>query len=250
MKRLRWLLLALYVTLIALLTAVVVSGGSDIAIRWLILLAFAFVTQWLFVWIPGRVEYLTPTRPRRVLVPALIAALMMTVLLASLVLAMAELFQFDDWPIWTNVLFCTALGMSWIVWSLVFFAYARRMEGYPWVKRMVIWLLGGSLLQLLATVPSHVVVSRRPGCFVGIATALGVFGGLFVMCWAFGPGIVLLFWSETRKRMAGHCPGCGYNLRGLSEQRCPECGRAFTFDELRTTPEKLGFTGTAGGKLD
>lgn len=23
------------------------------------------------------------------------------------------------------------------------------------------------------------------------------------------------------------CPGCGYDIRGLSEQRCPECGSAF-----------------------
>lgn len=30
------------------------------------------------------------------------------------------------------------------------------------------------------------------------------------------------------------CPRCGYNLRGLTTARCPECGFAFTFDELRT----------------
>ena len=29
------------------------------------------------------------------------------------------------------------------------------------------------------------------------------------------------------------CPLCGYNLRGLVEARCPECGAAFDFDELR-----------------
>jgi hypothetical protein len=41
--------------------------------------------------------------------------------------------------------------------------------------------------------------------------------------------------------MAGHCPECGYDLRGLSQQRCPECGRAFTFHEVRKTAEELGF---------
>ena len=28
------------------------------------------------------------------------------------------------------------------------------------------------------------------------------------------------------------CPLCGYNLRGLTEARCPECGSKFTWDEL------------------
>ncbi|NBC10209.1 MAG: hypothetical protein GVY24_00555 [Planctomycetes bacterium] len=31
------------------------------------------------------------------------------------------------------------------------------------------------------------------------------------------------------------CPGCGYNLRGLSAARCPECGREVTFPSL-TSP--------------
>ncbi len=29
-----------------------------------------------------------------------------------------------------------------------------------------------------------------------------------------------------------HCPHCGYNLRGLPEDRCPECGEAFDRQEL------------------
>jgi len=28
------------------------------------------------------------------------------------------------------------------------------------------------------------------------------------------------------------CPLCGYNLRGLSEARCPECGSQYTWGEL------------------
>ncbi|MFQ5423652.1 MAG: hypothetical protein ACE5F9_06685 [Phycisphaerae bacterium] len=37
--------------------------------------------------------------------------------------------------------------------------------------------------------------------------------------------------TRPRDRPVGfdlRCPGCGYNLRGLIERRCPECGRAFT----------------------
>lgn len=28
------------------------------------------------------------------------------------------------------------------------------------------------------------------------------------------------------------CPDCGYNLRGLTEARCPECGGQFTLEQL------------------
>ena len=30
-----------------------------------------------------------------------------------------------------------------------------------------------------------------------------------------------------------HCPLCDYDLRGLTEARCPECGAPFDWDELR-----------------
>jgi uncharacterized paraquat-inducible protein A len=31
------------------------------------------------------------------------------------------------------------------------------------------------------------------------------------------------------------CPTCGYNLTGLKEPRCPECGTQFTLDQLLTS---------------
>ncbi|HEX3357001.1 MAG TPA: hypothetical protein VHS31_08530 [Tepidisphaeraceae bacterium] len=35
------------------------------------------------------------------------------------------------------------------------------------------------------------------------------------------------------------CPLCGYNLRGLVEARCPECGGQFNWDELRDPGRRL-----------
>src|SRR2546427_576734 len=54
---------------------------------------------------------------------------------------------------------------------------------------------------------------------------------------------VLLVWRETAAERVARmsnlvsnptvvCPFCGYNLSGLREARCPECGASFTLDAL------------------
>lgn len=34
-------------------------------------------------------------------------------------------------------------------------------------------------------------------------------------------------WMHRRRNRSGCCATCGYDLRGLPERRCPECGRPF-----------------------
>lgn len=40
---------------------------------------------------------------------------------------------------------------------------------------------------------------------------------------------------EQARPMPGYCPACGYDLRGLPEPRCPECGERF--DRRRRVPD-------------
>ncbi len=64
-------------------------------------------------------------------------------------------------------------------------------------------------------------------------------GTLVPIAWVI---VTVMVWRETpRERMerlaaAGRgalcCPLCGYNMTGLREARCPECGTAYTLDEL------------------
>jgi hypothetical protein len=86
-----------------------------------------------------------------------------------------------------------------------------------------------------------------PGLAAGaIATALddelGVFlGGVTtILLWVAGTVVI---WTETGqertarlKGMAGTdvitCPTCGYNMTGLRQTVCPECGAAYTVDQL------------------
>ncbi len=92
--------------------------------------------------------------------------------------------------------------------------------------------------------------SALVGIFSGICGAamagngssdFGVFfGGLVaIVTWLVA---TVFIWRETsqerkdRIKKSGKstvtCPTCGYNLTGLSESRCPECGSKFTLDEL------------------
>jgi len=40
--------------------------------------------------------------------------------------------------------------------------------------------------------------------------------------------------STWREKLPPICPGCSYNLTGIESVRCPECGRAIVWSELRT----------------
>ncbi len=241
------LLLAAYILLILLLVLFpIVSGrrNAEDSLAWLGLAAFHIVSQIVFVLVPGKEAELRPVRPRRLFVPALIAGLMGAILLAGLFVSLSELLQvLHSFP--TPTLLLVVIAASWIGWTTILYLYCRGRDRYSADARMVAWILTGSLLQLLATIPSHLLVTRRPGCMVGAWTRAGLSAGLFVLIWVFGPGIALLFWHETRLRTAGHCPGCGYCLKGLNRLRYPECGRPFTLREVRMTAAEL----TLGGPL-
>ena len=56
-------------------------------------------------------------------------------------------------------------------------------------------------------------------------------------------GVLLLLMLKALSRSLTfgptRCPSCGYSLVGLPDQRCPECGRPFTLDELGVGEHEL-----------
>ena len=77
------------------------------------------------------------------------------------------------------------------------------------------------------------------------ALVLLISGAIVPVVWVLA---TVLIWRETpaerieRLSSAGReaisCPVCGYNMTGLSEARCPECGTRFTLDQLVVTQPK------------
>jgi hypothetical protein len=233
----RWVFLALYIALVVAATWFAIDFFGETAF-FLICLAVMLVAQVLFIFGAGTIHLCRPIRRRRLVMPVVVAAFMFTVLLSGLSVAMLEFVELDGYlsEDWGAIAFWLTMTASWIGWGVVLFTHTREMARLKAVSRMSNMLIVGSLAELLACVPAHVVVTRRPGCLVGIGTMMGIIAGLCVMFFAFGPAIVLLFLRPRYRREqmessdgAVICGQCGYDCRA-SRERCPECGTPIRAD--------------------
>jgi hypothetical protein len=186
MRAVRWILLLLNVGLIGGLFALGVSDGEP----WpaIILLAVTLASLALFILGAGHKDLCRPIRRPRLLMPVAAASLMLAGLVGGLTMAFGELFRFRDgdteggeWLIWGTLL------ATWIFWGVLLYVYTRNMQRYHAIFQLARLVFAGSVAEMLAAVPSHLIVSRRPGCLVGLATAIGILSGLYVMIWSFGP---------------------------------------------------------------
>jgi hypothetical protein len=118
------------------------------------------------------------------------------------------------------------IGIPWAFWLVLFvLLWSQRWEqGFGKMYRL---LLAGTWLELLITIPVDVSVRRRTNCYCDEGTFFSLVIGVTMAFWTFGPGIVFLFLSRRSPRDAGTCAQCGYDLRGLTSSRCPECGTPF-----------------------
>jgi len=208
-KTLRWLFMGLYIAILIGLFGAAYSGNFP---DWLLLyslqgellwtllvLAITVVSQAIFILVPGTINLCRPIRRGRLVAPVIIASLMMALLVGAVIISIMGLLdvQGEDWFVYP---FWIAIGLSWIVWGIVFFIRYKDTGRYKTLKKLISTIITGSLIELLIAVPSHLIVTRRGGWLVDLLTACGITGGIAVMLWAFGPGIILLFLYERQKK--------------------------------------------------
>lgn len=146
---------------------------------------------------------------------------------------------FDSWvnsPLDDTVIFGVitffCVGMFGIGWILIW------MGEVKWNPKRGMWTAVVLACGLFGwAIITAVFAATMP--YEGVEIGL-VFGGLvWIVWWLFGTALA---WRETSTERAGRlaamgvealpCPSCSYNLSGLRESKCPECGAAFTLDQL------------------
>ena len=196
LRWLRWILLALYLGLVLSLFGLVFFNGGEALV--VAALALTFGSQAFFLFGSGRLELSRPVRGWRLVMPAVVAATMLAILIGGAGLALIELsnLQYNDQTLY---LLLAGVPLSWLVWTLLLVIYFQGWERFTLIGRLTALVFAGSLAAFLFSVPAHIVVSRRPGCLVGLYTAAGIASGIYVMLWSFGPAIMLLFCQEKRR---------------------------------------------------
>jgi len=197
------------------------------------------LTQYLFL-LP--VVHLRPpqgTRPQSLTRSLLLGALLAAAITASLGLALVELagsllhgnFQEDPWgdellsEVWIwPALFVMIVG-SWVFWTMLLLIFARRLWADTVLGRLVVMLLGGTIVELLVVLPIDVMVRRRTDCYCAGGTFLSLCVSAVGLLWLTGPGIVFAL-TARRRGMARktHCGSCGQSKGPSPGPVCPECG--------------------------
>ncbi|MCX6998082.1 MAG: hypothetical protein NTV49_13620 [Kiritimatiellaeota bacterium] len=159
--------------------------------------------------VPVAVGERRPRSRRQLREPVIMASFLMAMVCVSAVTALAcgiwgdHITLFDIFgkegaqPLWALLLYVT---VAWTVWGLVFHRFLKETDPAAMVRRLMKWLLRGSILELLVAVPSHIIVRQRNDCCAPLGTFWGIATGVTVMLLAFGPGVFFLF-AERLQRL-------------------------------------------------
>ena len=197
------------------------------------------LTQYLFLLPVVRLRLPDGTRSKSLSWSLGVGALLAAIITAAIGLAVIELigsmghgnFQEDPWgdelfgEVWIwPALILTLIG-SWVFWTMVLLIFTRRLWADTVLGRVVVLLLGGTVVELLVVLPIDVMVQRRTDCYCAAGTFWSLSASAVGLLWLTGPGIVFAV-TMRRRGMARktHCTSCGHSKGPSPGPVCQECG--------------------------
>lgn len=175
-----------------------ISDLSEALYQWQtwLILALMISAQFALLRIPVARSMGRPVAQRSVWATILAASFMMGLLMLGAVASLHEFFTRLEGASGFLPAFICGL-MSWLFWAIYFH---RSLSSIQHTSAIQKYLWGGSILELLVAVPTHIIARQRDYCCAGIMTFVGLSCGLAVMLFAFGPALYVLF-SERWKRL-------------------------------------------------
>jgi MFS family permease len=174
-------------------------GDPDLWPFWL-LFAGLILAQGCLLMIPVQTAQERPKPRRGIWLTAIAAGFLYSVLLGGLIMSVLSAVTGDEWLDYSLWLLWLVLPANWILWMIIFRRFAKHLDPKSYTRRIVKWLMRGSILELLVAVPSHIIVRHKDVCCAHLTTAAGIAAGLAVMFLAFGPGLYYLYTDRINRK--------------------------------------------------
>ena len=163
------------------------------------------VSQMLLLIIPVKIVKQRPKPRRGLWLTAIAAGALFAIVMLGIVWSIVAAILSDGSIEGIVPLFALIfLLVNWIAWSCIFRAFARNADPRSYIRRLMKWLLCGTILELLVAVPSHIIVRHKDICCADCITATGIATGLAVMLLSFGPGIYFLYAERIESKKPGN----------------------------------------------
>ena len=165
---------------------------------------------------------------------SLISRLLLSMLvfpLGGIVYTVAIVVYFRVWDRFNTEAWLFAGVVTWAFMALYWVLLWRK--SVRWEGRVGMTVVAAIVCAIVGAVIGAIcnTIERDFGAFVGTTSTILLWLVATCFLWRESP-------SERAERLNASgrdgvvCPTCGYNLTGLTEPRCPECGSQFTLDQL------------------
>lgn len=126
--------------------------------------------------------------------------------------------------------FVATLGVTWVVATALLIAFCKRGPRESLLARVSAGLFLGTMVEVAALIPLHVLVRRKSDCYCDRGTFWALVICASVGTLVIGPAIFLPLLAHRRRRWyEGRCEICGFDVTATPDaERCPSCGSGWS----------------------